>query len=234
MEAFRTGSGVPYDSYGPDLLEAIGMGNRPQFVNNYVTKWIPAMPNIENRLKTGGRVLEVGCGVGWSSIVLAQGFPRTQIDAIDVDSASIEKARDNAKQAGAAKRITFHLGPIEESSLRGPYDLVTSFECIHDLMYPVKALRRMREMATPNGTVLVADEAVGDTLEENSNFLGHLMYNFSVLHCLPQGMISPDSAATGTVISPSKMRTYATDAGFTRVDILPIENPSWRLYRLTP
>ncbi len=234
IKAFRTGGGVPYERYGADLLEAIGMGNRPMFINDYATKWIPAMPDIEGKLKAGGRVGEVGCGLGWSSIALARAFPKTHIDAIDVDPISIEEARRNAKQAGVAKHIAFYLGPIEESPLKGPYDLVTAFECVHDMAYPVKALQRMREMVAPNGAVLVADEAVGETLDENRNSFGHLMYNFSVLHCLPQAMVFPDSVATGAVMSPSTLGTFAKHAGFTKVEVLPIQNPLWRFYRLTP
>lgn len=234
IEAFRSGGGIPYEAYGSAALEAIGMGNRPMFVNDYVAKWIPTMPDIEARLQAGGRVADIGCGVGWSSIALAQGFLNVRIDALDLDEASIEQARDNAKQAGVADRISFHLAPAEEAPLTGPYDLVTAFECIHDMAYPVQALRRMHELVEPTGAVLIADEAVGDSLEENRNFLGHLMYNFSVLHCLPQAMVFPDAAGTGTVIRPSVLRGYAKEAGFTRVDVLPIENPFWRFYRLRP
>lgn len=92
----------------------------------------------------------------------------------------------------------------------------------------------MRELASPGGTVLIADEAVEDTLEENTNFMGHMFYNYSLLHCLPQAMVFPNSAATGTVIKPSILRRYAEEAGFAKVDILPIENPQFRFYRLTP
>ncbi|MFQ5944546.1 MAG: class I SAM-dependent methyltransferase [Anaerolineales bacterium] len=234
MEAFRSGGGVPFEAYGSDTLEAIGMGNRPMFVNDYAAKWIPAMPDIETRLQASGRVAEIGCGVGWSSISLAQGFPNVHIDAIDMDAASIKQAQRNAQQADVADRIVFHLASAEELPLKGPYDLVTAFEVIHDMAYPVKALRRMHELAGPNGAVLIADEAVGENLEENCNFLGRLMYNFSVLHCLPQAMVFPGAAGTGTIMRPSTLRDYAQEAGFTRVDVLPIENLFWRFYRLTP
>jgi 2-polyprenyl-3-methyl-5-hydroxy-6-metoxy-1,4-benzoquinol methylase len=232
-QAFRSGGGVPYEAYGADALEAIGMGNRPMFVNDYVTKWVPAMPDVEARLHAGGRVAEIGCGVGWSSIALAQGFPNASIDALDLDAASIEQAQRNARLSGVADRIAFHVASAEAAPLSGAYDLVTAFECIHDMAYPVQALRRMRELARPVGAVLVADEAVGDSLEENRNFVGHMMYNFSVLHCLPQAMVFPGAAATGTVMGPSTLRAYAEEAGFKRVDVLTIENPFWRFYRLT-
>jgi ubiquinone/menaquinone biosynthesis C-methylase UbiE len=233
-EAFRSGGGVPYESYGPGFVDALGWGNRTLFVNDYLARWIPAVPGLRDRLAAGGRVLEVGCGVGWSSIALALGFPRARIDAIDADGESIAQARRNSEEAGVAERIAFCVGSMEESPLEGPYDLATAFDTVHDLAHPVKALRRMREVLAPDGSALIADEKVGETLEENSNFFGHLMYNFSVLHCLPQAMATPDSAATGALMSQSRFRGYALEAGFSRVDVLPIESPFWRFYRLTP
>ncbi len=232
-EAFRTGAGVPYGDYGLDMVTAQAMGTRPMFMNDYVSTWIPTMPDIERKLQAGGRVAEVGCGVGWSSIALAKGFSNAQVHAIDPDDLSIEAARRNAQDAGVADRITIHLNTVEEAPIEGPFALLTAFECVHDMPYPVEALQRMRELLTPGGAVLIADEAVGDTLEENTNFMGHLFYNFSVLHCLPQAMGFPDSAATGTVIRPSVLGQYADQAGFTGMEVLPIENPQFRFYRLT-
>ena len=234
LKGFRSGGGVPYEAYGADLREAIGMGNRPMFVNDYVAKWIPAMPDIEIHLKGGGRVAEIGCGVGWSSIALARGFPKIHIDAVDVDAASIEDAQHNAQRAAVADRVVFHLASGEEVPLTGPYDLVTAFECLHDMPYPVKALRHMRELVAPGGAVLIADEAVGESLEENRNCIGLLNYNFSVLHCLPQAMVFPGAVGTGAVIRPSTVRAYAEEAGFAQIEVLPIENRLWRFYRLTP
>jgi 2-polyprenyl-3-methyl-5-hydroxy-6-metoxy-1,4-benzoquinol methylase len=141
-------------------------------------------------------------------------------------------AQRNAQDAGVADRIRFHRGAVEEILLPGPFDLVTAFECLNDMPYPVKALRRMGELAGPRGTVLIADQAVGDFLSENRTFVGGLNYNFSVLHCLPQALVFPGSAGTGTVIRPSILTGYAREAGFSRVDVLPIEHPLWRFYRL--
>jgi 2-polyprenyl-3-methyl-5-hydroxy-6-metoxy-1,4-benzoquinol methylase len=234
MEAFRSGGGVPYEAYGEDAREAIGMGNRPMFVNEYVTRWIPAMPDIERRLRAGGRVAELGCGVGWSSICLAKGFPKVRIDAVDADAASVQQAYDNIRAAGVADRITLHRAPAEEAPLTGPYDLVTAFECLHDMAYPVRALRRMRELASPDGAVLVAGEAAGESLGENRNFLGRLNYNVSVLYSLPQAMVHPGSAGTGTMLRPSTLRRHAEEAGFSRVEVLALETRHWRFYRLTP
>jgi 2-polyprenyl-3-methyl-5-hydroxy-6-metoxy-1,4-benzoquinol methylase len=231
-EAFRSGGGVPYEAYGLDMVTAQAMGTRPMFLNDYASKWIPAMPDVQKKLEAGGKVAEVGAGLGWSSIALAKGFPSTTIDSIDPDDLSIKEAEAAANEEGVEDQIRFHLSTVEEAEVEGPYDLVTAIECIHDMPYPVQALTRMRELAGADGAVLVVDEAVGDTLEENSNFMGHLFYNYSVLHCLPQAMGFPNSAATGTVIKPSILRKYAEEAGFSDVEILPIENGQFRFYRL--
>lgn len=233
LEAFRTGGGVPFEAYGEEAIEAIGDGNRPTYANDLASRWIPALPDVQARLEAGGRVADIGCGVGWSSIALAKAFPRVRIDAVDIDAASIEQAGRNAGAAGVADRVRFHVAAAETAPLEGTCDLVTAFETLHDMPYPVKALRRMRDLAGPAGVVLVADEAVADTLEENRSFIGRLCYNFSVLHCLPQAMTVPGSAATGTVMRPSTLRAYAREAGFARVEVLPIEHPIWRFYRLT-
>jgi ubiquinone/menaquinone biosynthesis C-methylase UbiE len=232
--AFRTGGGVPYEAYGAHTLEAIGTGNRSMFVNDYVSSWIPALPDVHSKLQEGARVADIGCGLGWSSISLALGFQRVSIDGYDLDTASIEQAEANAQDAGVEERVEFHVAAAEDIDAKGRYDLVTAFEVIHDMAYPVEALKRMREMLAPGGVVLIADEAVGDTLEENSDFYGRFMYNFSVLHCLPQAKVFPNSAETGTVMGPAKLRAYAEMAGFTKVEVLPIENGFWRFYRLEP
>lgn len=234
MKAFETGSGVPYVVYGTDTLEAVGMGNRPMFVNDFVSSWIPKLPDIQKRLEKGANVADIGCGVGWSSISLARAFPKVTIDAYDLDEASINQARINAKSEGVEKQITFHLKAAEDIDSEHKYDLVCAFECIHDMAYPVRALRRIKEMTIEGGAVFVSDEAAGETLKDNSNFLGRFLYNFSVLHCLPQAMVFPDSAKTGTIMSVSIMKRYAESAGFTEVEVLPIENPFWRFYRLNP
>lgn len=231
MEAFKNGGGVPFKAYGPEIVTAQSFQNRPKFTNFYVSNWIPTMPDIETKLKDGGRVAEVGCGTGWSSIALAKGFRNIRIDAIDPDEQSIKEAKINAANEGVADRIDFHMNTIEDAELEGGYDLVTAFECLHDLPYPVQALSRMRELAGQSGAVLVAEVAVGETLKENTNIFGHICYNFSVLHCLPQAMDFPDAAGTGTVIKQSIVCRYSEKAGFSDVEILPIEG-DWRFYRL--
>ena len=234
IEGFRTGQGVPYERYGPEFVAAQGGQSRTLFLTELADTWLEAMPDVRDRLIAGGRALDVGCGTGWAAIALALGFPKATVDGLDPDAASIQQARANVESRGLSDRVTLHESTIEDGSLEGPYDLITAMEVVHDLAYPVRVLRSMRELASPGGTVLVVDEAVGDTVEENRNFMGHLFYNFSVLHCLPQSMTAPDSAATGTVMGPSTLRRYAREAGYSSVSVVPVAHPMFRLYRLTP
>jgi len=234
IEAFKTGRGISYSSYGIDLLFAQGEGNRPMFVND-IARWISSMPDIEKRLKSeGGRVLEVGCGDGWASISLAKYFPLIKIDAIDVDSSSISNASKNVKDQGLEERIFLYSTAIENVPIKEKYDLIITFESIHDMAYPIQALRKMKEVVSPNGAVLVGDVKMEDKLQDKNDFAGRLYYNFSVLLCLPQSLIYPNSEATGAAMTPSTFKKYAKGAGFSKIDTLPIEHFIWKFYRLSP
>lgn len=237
LDAYRTGGGVPYEDFGADIREGIAAGNRVQFINLLASEWIPAIPDIHERLldtSNPARVADVGCGAGWSSIALAQGFPAIRVDGIDIDEASIKDARLNAANAGVNDRVRFHHGDAAHPELNGPYDLVCAFECIHDMANPVGALSAMRDLVGPGGTVLIVDERVADEFTAPGDITERFMYGYSVLHCLTVGMAEDGhSAETGTVMRSDTMRVYAAEAGFREVEILPIENDLWRFYRLT-
>jgi 2-polyprenyl-3-methyl-5-hydroxy-6-metoxy-1,4-benzoquinol methylase len=234
MEAFRTGGGVPYPDYGEDLREGIAHANRPMFVNLMGAEWLPAVPEVHRRLRADppARVADVGCGTGWSSISIARAYPKVRVDGFDLDEDSIAEAKANAEAEGLTDRVTFQVRDAADPELSGRYDLAIAFECIHDMSRPVEALRAMRSMAGGDGAVLVVDERVGEDFTAPSDEVERLMYGFSVLHCLPVGMAEQPSASTGTVMRPATLRRYATEAGFSEVEILPIENDVWRFYRL--
>jgi ubiquinone/menaquinone biosynthesis C-methylase UbiE len=234
FEAFKTGKGISYSSYGTDLLFAQGEGNRPMFVND-IAKWISSMPDIENKLKSeGGHVIEVGCGDGWASIALAKYFPLVKIDAIDPDSSSIDNASKNVQDEELQERISLYATPIEKAPVKEKYDLVMTFESIHDMPYPIEALRKMKDMLSTNGAILVGDVKMKDKLQDKNDFAGRLYYNFSVLLCLPQSMAYTNSEATGAAMTPSTFKRYANEAGLSKIDTLPIEHFIWKFYRLSP
>lgn len=234
VEAFRTGAGVPYEAYGRDVRDSIAQGNRPGFINSLGRDWFPAVPDLDRRLRAepSARVADVGCGTGWSSIGMARAYPLASVAGFDVDSASIEEARRNADAAGVADRVRFEVRDAADPALMGQYDVVTAFETVHDMFDPVGALSAMRRLAKKGGVVLVVDEKVAEEFTAPGDELERYLYGWSAVHCLPVGM-GPGSAATGTIMRPSVLREYARKAGFSDVEVLPVEADLWRFYRLT-
>lgn len=235
VEAYKTGSGVPFESYGEDMRQGIERGNRPQFLNCLASDWIPAMPDIEQRLRSNppANVADFGCGSGWSSIAIALGFPNALVHGLDIDESSIRAARLNAADQGLGDRLKFSQQDASDASLTGRYDLACAFECIHDMADPISALRAMRNLVGEGGTVLIADERVADIFSAPGDELERFMYGFSVVHCLPVGLVDQPSSATGTVMRKSTFEGYAKEAGFASVEVLAVENDFWYLYRLT-
>jgi 2-polyprenyl-3-methyl-5-hydroxy-6-metoxy-1,4-benzoquinol methylase len=234
LEAFRSGGGVPYAEYGADMREGIAYANRAMFVNLMGSEWLPAVLDVHERLRADplAQVADIGCGTGWSSISIARAYPKARVDGFDLDEESIAEARENAGAERLADRVTFHLQDAADPDLSGRYDLAIAIECIHDMSRPVEALRAMRSLVGEDGAVLVVDERVGETFAAPGDEIERLMYGWSVLHCLPAGMADQPSAGTGTVMRPATLRRYATEAGFSEIEILPIENDMWRFYRL--
>ena len=235
LDAFRSGSGVPYRDYGPDAREGQGDTNRTQFINFLGTEWLPAVPDVHERLQSDppARVADIACGTGWSSIALAHAYPKIQVDGFDSDGASIELATANVEREGLGDRVRFRAKDAA-GELDGSYDLVTVFEAIHDMARPVEALATMRQLLAPGGAAIVADERTGERFSAPGDDTERLFYAWSVFFCLPTGREDQPSAATGTVMRADKFREYATSAGYSGVEILPIENDFWRFYRLLP
>jgi SAM-dependent methyltransferase len=234
LQAFRTGDGVAYEQYGRDLREGQARMNRAMFLRQLGQEWIPVVPGLAERLRAtpAARIVDLGCGAGWSSIGMAQCYPRALVDGFDLDEASIMLARTHAVEAGVADRVCFDVRDAGDAALAGRYDLVIALECVHDMANPVAALRTMRRLAKADGVVLVVDERVAERFDPNAGGLEWLMYGFSVLHCLPVGRTEPHSACTGTVMRTSTMARYAGEAGFDGVEVLPIEHAMFRFYRL--
>lgn len=236
LNAYRHGGGVPYSEYGKEFREGQAGINRSMFLKQLGSEWMPAMPDVHARLQAAPtRVADIGCGGGWSSIGLAQTYPQVQVDGYDLDTPSVELARTNVQQAGLSDRVHIYERDASDLTLAGQYDLVTAFECIHDMGNPVAALRTMRHLAGEDGTVLIADERVGDTFTAKGNDVEWMMYGWSVLHCLPVGMADGGEChcgGTGTVMRADTLRRYAQEAGFRNIEILPIDNFFLRFYRL--
>ena len=237
LDAFQTGAGVAYAAYGPDAVEAQAALNRPAFVNSLVADWLPQAPDAFARLSDThrpARVADVGCGVGWAAIELAKAFPHIRIDGYDADEDSISRARRNAADHGVSDRVTFEV--VDATTAGGGYgdrryDLILFFECVHDMAHPAEALAGARQAVAENGTVIVMDERVADTLQPGDP-AETFFATASVLWCLPQSRVETDSEAPGTVMRPATFEAIARRAGWSGADVLPIEHPFWRFYRL--
>jgi 2-polyprenyl-3-methyl-5-hydroxy-6-metoxy-1,4-benzoquinol methylase len=234
IEAFRNGGGVEFHDFGrPMRCGQAGM-NRNLFLYELGQSWLPSIPDVHARLQSGepARIADIGCGLGWSSIGMARAYPNVHVDGFDLDEASVLEGQELVRQYGLEDRVNIQLRDAGDPTLAGHYDLVTAFECVHDMSDPVGALGTMRRLASADGTVIIMDERTSDEFDPEGNDIEWFLYGFSVLHCLPVGMVDTPSAATGTVMRPSTLRRYAQMAGFTDIEILPIETDFFYLYRL--
>jgi 2-polyprenyl-3-methyl-5-hydroxy-6-metoxy-1,4-benzoquinol methylase len=233
VEAFRTGGAPAPLPWAP---EGRAEYNRAVFLNLLGTQWLPAIADVHQRLRAEppARVADLACGAGWSSIAMAQAYPLVSVDGFDLDPDVIAAARRNAGQAGVSGRVTFAVADASGPGMSGRYDLVTIFEGLHDLSRPMDALAAARGMLKQSGSVIIADELVGDEFTAPASDLERYHYGWSVVSCLPAAMGDPRTAATGAVMRPATLRRYAQQAGFRSVEVLPLETETWRFYRLTP
>jgi 2-polyprenyl-3-methyl-5-hydroxy-6-metoxy-1,4-benzoquinol methylase len=236
IDAYRIGGGVAWADYGPDGIEAQGDFNRPWLVGSFGTELLPAIPGIHERLVADppARVADVACGVGWAAIAIARAYPTVRVDGFDVDTSSIELARENARLAGVSDRVTFEKRDVADAEA-GRYDLAVIIEAVHDMAQPVAVLSSVRRMLRPGGVVLVADEKTEDAFTAPAGDAERLYYGFSIFACLPAAMTERPTAAIGTVMRAETMARLGAEAGFQ--DVERLDEPaldSLRFYRLTP
>lgn len=234
LEAYRTGGGVSWDQLGDDAREAQSAVNRPWFEHR-LGPTLARLPEVHAALsRPGARVVDVGCGFGWSTLALARAYPEAAVRGVDVDRPSVDAARAAAVAAGMADRVTFHHADAAELHLAEPFDVAFAFECVHDMPRPVVVLDAVRTAMRPDGVVVVVDEGVADEFSAPAVDVDRLMYGYSLFLCLPDGMSAQPSAGTGTVMRPATLRRYALAAGFTGVEVLPVDDfADLRFYRLT-
>jgi len=229
---FRAGKGVAFGDF--ELHDIQAAFTRPVFVNHLTQNWLPAIPDVQRKLTEGEpvRIAEIGCGAGLASITVARAYPHAEIDGYDLDEASIQVARKSAADAGVADRAQFHLRDAADPDIEGDYDLVMAVEMLHDVPDPVGVLRTMKKLAGHSGVVLVADERTEPRFTVPTNEMERFFYAFSTLHCLAVSM-QDGGAGTGTVMREDTLRGYATEAGFTEVEVLDVDHPQFVLYRLS-
>jgi SAM-dependent methyltransferase len=230
-EAFVKGGGVPFSECGPDVIAGIDRSNRAQYQYHLVKRWLPAMPQVIARLQEGGCAADVGCGSGYPSILMAQAFPRSRFYGFDVSEESLERARADARRRGVADRVEFQRVSATELPDTPKFDLITSFDAIHDMVNPRGALRAIRHALADDGTYFMVEPKAGDTLAENLGPMGAMMYSMSTLHCLTVSL-AHGGEGIGTAIGPSKVRELTEQAGFTHCHRLPIEHLAQAFYEI--
>jgi SAM-dependent methyltransferase len=232
-QAFRNGGGVPQSAYDASLWDGMERFTGCWFENLLTQEWIPAMPDVQAKLERGASVADVGCGRGRALIKLAQTFPNSRYIGYDAFGPTIERASQNAAAAGVSERVNFRQLDAT-SGLPEKYDLITTFDVVHDAVDPLGLLRSIREALQPDGIYVCLDINCSDKLEENVGPLGAMFHGFSVLYCMTTSL-SRGGAGLGTVgFHESKVKELCGEAGFSNVRRLPLENPFNNLYEIKP
>ncbi|EJC77964.1 methylase involved in ubiquinone/menaquinone biosynthesis [Rhizobium leguminosarum bv. trifolii WSM2012] len=212
-DAFRTGKGLGWHEHSTCLFRGTERFFRPGYNSHLVNEWIPALAGVEEKLKSGANVADVGCGHGASTILMAQAYPASHFTGFDYHGPSIERAKVAAKEAGVADRVTFEQGKAAEFPGRS-YDMVAMFDCLHDMGDPVGAGRHVRETLAPNGTWLIVEPFAHDHLKDNLNPVGRVYYGASTMICTPASLSQEVGLGLGAQAGEMKLRKVALDAGF--------------------
>ncbi|MFS8146368.1 SAM-dependent methyltransferase [Rhizobium sp. R635] len=213
-DAFRTGKGLGWHEHSTCLFRGTERFFRPGYNSHLVNEWIPALAGVDEKLKAGASVADVGCGHGASTILMAQAYPASRFTGFDYHGPSIETARAAAKEAGVADRVTFEQGKAAEFPGRG-YDMVAMFDCLHDMGDPVGAGRHVKETLAPDGTWLIVEPFAHDHLKDNLNPVGRVYYGASTMICTPASLSQEVGLGLGAQAGEMKLRKVALDAGFT-------------------
>jgi SAM-dependent methyltransferase len=214
--AFRTGKGVGWHEHDPDLFVGVERFFRPGYIGNLVNAWIPALEGVQAKLTRGARVADIGCGHGASTIIMAKAFPGSTFIGFDYHPASIEAARERARAAGIADRVHFEVAPAKGYP-GSDYDLVTFFDCLHDMGDPLGAARHVRDSLAPDGTWMLVEPFAHDAVENNLNPIGRVFYSVSTLVCTPASLSQEVGTALGAQAGEGRLRAILDKAGFRRV-----------------
>ncbi len=213
--AFQSGRGVGWHEHHHDLFTGTERFFRPGYTANLVSSWIPSLDGMHAKLEAGALAADVGCGHGASTILMAREYPRSEFVGFDYHQASIEHARKAAAQAGLDGRVSFEVATAKEYPGDG-YDLVTMFDCLHDMGDPVGAAAHVRRTLTADGTWMIVEPYAADRIEDNLNPVGRVFYGASTLVCTPAPRDQEVGLALGAQAGEARLREVVTDGGFTR------------------
>jgi ubiquinone/menaquinone biosynthesis C-methylase UbiE len=214
-DAFRTGDGFGWHQHDQDVFTGCERFFRPGYVANLVSAWLPALDGVEDKLRRGIRVADVGCGHGASTVLMARAYPRSTFTGSDYHAGSIDEARKRAAEAGLDGQVRFETASAQTFE-GGPYDLVTTFDALHDMGDPLGAARHVREMLGADGTWMIVEPAAGPAVTDNLNPIGRVYYAFSAFLCVPNALSQEGGYSLGAQAGEEPVRRLASDAGFTR------------------
>lgn len=213
IEAMRTGKGLGWGDHNRHLFEGTERFFRPNYVANLVPSWIPALDNVKGKLESGASVADVGCGHGASTILMAKAFPKSKFTGFDFHRPSVEWAQKQAEQEGVAGNCSFQVAG--SANYPGQYDLITFFDCFHDMGNPEAAAANTLKALKKDGTWMIVEPFANEKLEENLNPVGRVFYSASSMICVPASL-NDNGPALGAQASDSQLREIVTSAGFTR------------------
>ena len=231
-ESFRTGAGYGWGQHDEDVFTGCERFFRPGYLMHLLTEWIPALDGVQAKLERGASVADLGCGHGASTLLMAEAFPASRFVGSDYHTGSIESARERAEDAGVGDRVRFDVASAQELEATG-LDLVTTFDCLHDMGDPLAAAQHIRRSLAADGTWLIVEPAAGDTVESNLNPVGRVFYSFSTFLCVPNAMSQSGGYALGAQAGEAAIRQVVTDAGFTRFRRVA-ETPFNNVYEARP
>jgi 2-polyprenyl-3-methyl-5-hydroxy-6-metoxy-1,4-benzoquinol methylase len=207
--------------------------NSGQYEQRLVNYWPLQLPDVTRRIEAGGRVLDVGCGVGRVAKSIAKAFPTATVVGLDPDRESIRQARDSADAAGLGGNIMFIAGSTRDYRPEEPFDLITAFDCVHDFAEPARTLQEIRSLLKPGGTLFIVEPRAADRLEQNVNPLGAVYYGFSLFHCMPQSLAT-GGPGLGTCMGPARIAALVREAGFGRCEQLGIRSQTHLFFAAKP
>ena len=212
LDAFKTGDGVAWGDQSQCLSCAVARFFRPGYKNHLIQAWLPALEGVTEKLQNGAEVADIGCGHGISTLIMAEAFPNSKFHGFDFHERSIEEARKHLP-SHELENIDFHIQ--EAKDLPGQYDLITLFDCLHDMGDPVGAMKTIKGALKPGGAVMIVEPMAGDTLQENLNPVGRMFYSASTMVCVPTSLAQEEGAALGAQAGEKKLREIIVEeAGF--------------------
>ena len=215
-QAFRTGEGVGWHEHDANLFFGTERFFRPNYETHLIASWLPSLEGVVEKLKRGALVADVGCGHGSSTILMAKSFPKSMFFGFDYHSGSIEHARHIAGRDGLLDQIKFEVASSKSYPVNGGYDLVTFFDCLHDMGDPVGAAAHVYSSLKPDGTWMIVEPFAHDNPEANHNPIGRIYYSASTMICTPASLAQEVGAALGAQAGEDRIRNVVTKAGFTR------------------